>query len=72
MKTSTTARGFGADPFSRIGIADVVMNYGLDAVQRRIEQLRVTGLHYAATAIESELETAQVTESAALVRRQSA
>ncbi|WP_327139753.1 hypothetical protein [Nocardia sp. NBC_01327] len=71
MKKSDTTRTFGSDPY-RIGITDVVTNYGLDAVQRRIEQLRITGLHYAATAIESELAIARVSESPVLLRRQSA
>ncbi|MTE13497.1 hypothetical protein [Nocardia aurantiaca] len=39
----------------RIGIADVVLAYGIQEVRRRVEQLRAAGQYYAATAIEREL-----------------
>ncbi|MFI1916740.1 hypothetical protein [Nocardia sp. NPDC020380] len=53
--TSTIAISVGVDQGRRIGIANVVSDYGLDAVYRRIAQLRATGMHYAAVAIEHEL-----------------
>jgi hypothetical protein len=42
-------------PPRRLGIADVVREYGEDTVRARITELREAGLHFAATAIESEL-----------------
>jgi hypothetical protein len=44
--------GFAA---RRLGIADVVREYGEDAVRARITELREAGLHFAATTIEAEL-----------------
>ncbi|WP_330180164.1 hypothetical protein OHB26_27595 [Nocardia sp. NBC_01503] len=72
MKTGETTRGFDFDTYDRIGIAEVVSTYGMDAVHRRIELLRRTGMHYAAKAIERELEAAQLTEPSRLLRRRSA
>jgi hypothetical protein len=42
-------------PARRLGIADVVCEYGQDTVRARITELREAGLHFAATAIEAEL-----------------
>ncbi|WP_446222500.1 hypothetical protein ACTWPB_22220 [Nocardia sp. IBHARD005] len=49
--------GFVAGPCGRVGIAEVVRSYGIDKVHNRIEHLRGTGMHYAAAAIERELES---------------
>ncbi|WP_280269962.1 hypothetical protein [Nocardia wallacei] len=43
---------------SRIGIADVTREYGIDAVRGRIARLHAAGQHYAARAIEQELSAA--------------
>lgn len=55
MNSQDTARNPGSERRARIGMAEVVLAYGLESVLRRIEQLRITGMHYAATAIEHEL-----------------
>lgn len=39
----------------RLGIADVAAAYGAEALQRRIAELRASGQHYAAIAIEHEI-----------------
>lgn len=56
MRMSDMTAGFVADPCGRVGIAEVVRSYGIDKVHIRIEHLRGTGMHYAAAAIERELE----------------
>jgi hypothetical protein len=61
MEISGTA-GFAADACGRVGIAEVVRSYGIDKVRHRIEQLRGTGMHYAAAAIEHELLDARLIE----------
>lgn len=40
---------------TRLGLADIVRAYGIDAVRQRIEHLRETGQHHAALAVEVEL-----------------
>jgi hypothetical protein len=39
----------------RLGIADIAAAYGTEALQRRIAELRASGKHYAAIAIEREI-----------------
>ncbi|MGW4249230.1 hypothetical protein [Nocardia sp. NPDC004722] len=56
-KINRIAREPVAHQGGRIGIADVVSNYGIEEVHRRIAQLRATGLPHAATAIERELRS---------------
>ncbi len=56
MRMSDTAARFASAPCGRVGIADVVRSYGIDRVHNRIEQLRGTGMHHAAAAIERELK----------------
>ncbi|MRH90504.1 hypothetical protein GFY24_24175 [Nocardia sp. SYP-A9097] len=72
MEKCYTTAGFGSAAHDRLGIADVVRSYGLDTVHRRIEQLRVTGMHYAATAIERELAATLLTGPPDLLERRSA
>ncbi|MEV0296877.1 hypothetical protein [Nocardia sp. NPDC050710] len=40
----------------RLGIADVAAAYGTEALHHRIAQLRARGQHYAAVAIEHEID----------------
>jgi hypothetical protein len=51
---SAADTGIGFPP-RRLGIVDVVREYGEDRVRARITELREAGLHFAATAIEDEL-----------------
>ncbi|MGY4099443.1 hypothetical protein ACW2Q0_07755 [Nocardia sp. R16R-3T] len=44
----------------RLGIADIAAAYGTEALQRRIAELRASGQHYAAIAIESEIRSGAV------------
>ncbi|MEV5832532.1 hypothetical protein [Nocardia sp. NPDC052112] len=39
----------------RLGIADIAAAYGTEALQQRIAELRASGRHYAAIAIEREI-----------------
>lgn len=55
MNSQHTARIADRERRDRIGMAEVVLAYGMESVMRRIEQLRITGMHYAAKAIEHEL-----------------
>lgn len=55
MKTPDNTNEFGIGRVGRIGITEVISAYGIDEVRRRIEDLRVNGRAYAATAIEREL-----------------
>ncbi|WP_054812848.1 hypothetical protein [Nocardia arizonensis] len=41
----------------RLGIADIAAVYGTEALHNRIAQLRASGQHYAAVAIEHEIRT---------------
>ncbi|MET7772139.1 hypothetical protein [Nocardia sp. NPDC005366] len=41
----------------RLGIADIAAVYGTEALHRRIAQLRASGQHYAAVAIEHEIRS---------------
>ncbi|MCX4093241.1 hypothetical protein [Nocardia sp. alder85J] len=54
----TGTRHGGRAPGDRIGIADVAAAYGVEAVQRRLDQLRATGQWFAVQAIEQELAAA--------------
>jgi hypothetical protein len=53
LSATDTDSGF---PARRLGIADVVREYGEDTVRARITELREAGLHFAAAAIEAELD----------------
>lgn len=44
----------------RLGIADIAAAYGTEALQRRIAELRASGQHYAAIAIEHEIHSGAV------------
>lgn len=46
----------------RLGIADIAAVYGTEALHHRIAQLRASGQHYAAVAIEREIRTGGVSE----------
>ncbi|MFF2554657.1 hypothetical protein ACFVUS_26895 [Nocardia sp. NPDC058058] len=69
MEKSHTATGRGMSAYHPLGIADIVRSYGIDSVRHRIEQLHVTGMHYAATAIERELAATQLAGSQELIPR---
>ncbi|WP_019931323.1 hypothetical protein [Nocardia sp. BMG111209] len=45
-------------PGDRIGITDVAAAYGIEAILRRVDQLRADGQWFAAHAIEAELSAA--------------
>ncbi|MEU0505254.1 hypothetical protein [Nocardia sp. NPDC005998] len=56
----------------RLGIADVAAAYGTEALQRRIAELRASGKHYAARAIEREIRSGAVVDELALHKHQGA
>ncbi|MFD3702010.1 hypothetical protein ACFWUP_02575 [Nocardia sp. NPDC058658] len=69
---SDTAVGFVVDPSRRVGIAEVVRSYGIAKVHNRIAQLRRTGMHFAAAAIERELEDARLLDPPEVFQARSA
>ncbi|MFX0576338.1 hypothetical protein [Nocardia nepalensis] len=56
----------------RLGIADVAAAYGTEALQRRIAELRASGQHYAAIAIEHEIRSGAAVDDFTLRNRQGA
>ncbi|WP_405181406.1 hypothetical protein OG225_09915 [Nocardia sp. NBC_01377] len=48
----------------RLGIADIAAVYGTEALHHRIAQLRASGQHYAAVAIEHEIRSGGAAERA--------
>lgn len=56
----------------RLGIADVAAAYGTDALRRRIAELRASGQHYAAIAIEHEIRSGAVIIDSELRNQQGA
>ncbi|MFE9320104.1 hypothetical protein ACIHDR_04465 [Nocardia sp. NPDC052278] len=56
----------------RLGIADIAAAYGTDALQRRIAELRASGQHYAAIAIEREIRSGAVVIDSELQNQQGA
>lgn len=57
---------------ARLGIADVAAAYGTEALQRRIAELRASGKHYAAIAIEREILSGAVVIGSDLRNQQGA
>ncbi|MEV6137696.1 hypothetical protein AB0L63_16820 [Nocardia sp. NPDC051990] len=56
----------------RLGIADVAAAYGTEALQRRIAELRASGRHYAAIAIEREIRSGALVIDSELRNQQGA
>ncbi|WP_062989601.1 hypothetical protein [Nocardia anaemiae] len=56
----------------RLGIADIAAAYGIEALQRRIAELRASGQHYAAIAIEREIRSGAMIADPELRNRQGA
>ncbi|MFI6361952.1 hypothetical protein ACIBG0_04305 [Nocardia sp. NPDC050630] len=56
----------------RLGIADIAAAYGTEALQRRIAELRASGKHYAAIAIEREIRSGAVVIDSTLRKEQGA
>ncbi|WP_433526666.1 hypothetical protein ACQPZ2_18505 [Nocardia pseudovaccinii] len=56
----------------RLGIADIAAAYGTEALQRRIAELRASGQHYAAIAIEREIRSGAVVIDSDLRNQQGA
>ncbi|MEV4124082.1 hypothetical protein [Nocardia sp. NPDC049707] len=56
----------------RLGIADVAAAYGTEALQRRIAELRASGRHYAAIAIEHEIRSGALVIDSELRNQQGA
>lgn len=41
----------------RLGLEDVAVEFGIDAIRERIAELRLAGLHHVASVIEREMHT---------------